>query len=56
MQLTVSPPALLEDGAGRMGAIRKSKRGEEASGMASAAAGQHLTSVQLLLRFTSLSL
>ena len=56
IQLMVAPAVLSEDGAGRKGAIRKSRRGEEATGMASPAAGQHFFSVQLLWGFTSLSL
>lgn len=56
IQLMAAPPVLSEDGAGRKGAVRKSRRGEEATGMTSPAAGQHFFSVQLLLGFTSLSL
>lgn len=51
----VVPPVLSEDGAGRRGAIRKSRRGEEATGMDSPAAGPCFFSVQLSLGFTSLS-
>lgn len=56
IRLMAAPPVLLEDGAGRKGAVRKSRRGEEATRMTSPAAGQHFFSVQLLLGFTSLSL
>lgn len=53
IQLVVVPPVVSEDGAGRRGAVRKSRRGEEATGMASPAADQRFFSVQLPLGFTS---
>lgn len=54
IQLTVG--VLSEDGAGRKGAHRKSRIGEEGTGITNPAADRHFLSVQLLLGFISLSL
>lgn len=51
IQLMIASPVQLGDGTGRKGAVRKSRRGEEATGIASPAAGQHFFSVKLLSGF-----